>query len=141
MNSHTSNHNPFTDRLTPDNAVLLLINHQISLFSFLRSIKPTVLKNNVIGLAKVGKAFNLPTIIITSWSQGFNGPTLPELVELFPDNEILDRPYVNFWADPKSRQAVEKIGRKKLNYCRITSRSLCLLARSCSRTGWLMCMP
>lgn len=114
MNQTTNSHSPFAERLTPDNAALLLIDHQTGLFTFLTSIEPTVLKNNIIGLAKVGKAFNLPTILTTSWPQGPNGPTMPELVELFPDHEIIDRPYVNFWADPKSVEAVKKTGRKKL---------------------------
>ena len=115
MNALTQNgHNPFAEPLTPDNAACLLIDHQTGLFSFLTSIDPMLLKNNILGLAKTAKAFNLPTILGTSWPLGPNGPTMPELKALFPDHEVIDRPFVNFWSDPASREAVVKTGRKKL---------------------------
>lgn len=110
----TPNRNPFAERLTPDNTAVLLIDHQVGLFSFLGSVEPLTLKNNILGLARTAKAFNLPTILTTSWPQGPNGPTMPELVELFPDQEIIDRNTVNFWDHPASVEAVAKTGRKKL---------------------------
>lgn len=106
--------NPFSERLTPDNTAVLLIDHQVGLFSFLGSVEPLTLKNNILGLAKTAKAFNLPTILTTSWPKGPNGPTMPELVELFPDVPIIDRNTVNFWDHAPSKEAVRKLGRKKL---------------------------
>ena len=106
--------NPFAEPLTPDNAACLLIDHQTGLFQFLTSIEPTVLKNNILGLAKTALAFKLPIIVGTSWPQGPNGPTMPELRALLPEVDIIDRPFVNFWDDPRSRAAVEQTGRKKL---------------------------
>lgn len=106
--------NPFAERLTPDNAACILVDHQTGLFSFCNTIEPLTLKNNILGLAKTAKAFNLPTILTTSWPTGPNGPTLPELVALFPSNEIIDRNTVNFWDHAPSVEAVRKTGRKKL---------------------------
>ncbi|GAB4532119.1 MAG: isochorismate family cysteine hydrolase YcaC [Pleurocapsa sp.] len=91
-----------------------MIDHQVGLFSFLTSIDPMLLKNNILGHAKTAKAFNIPVIMGTSWPQGPNGPTMPELKALFPDVNVIDRPFVNFWNDSTSRQAVEATGRKKL---------------------------
>ena len=51
--------------LTPDRSVLLLIDHQAFQFSNLHSHDPTLIVNNVIGLAKAAKAFNVPTILTT----------------------------------------------------------------------------
>ena len=110
----TVNPKPFTERITPDNCAVLLIDHQVGLFSFLTSVEPLTLKNNILGLAKTAKAFNIPTILTTSWPQGPNGPTMPELVEMFPDQEIIDRNTVNFWDHAPSMEAVKKTGRKKL---------------------------
>lgn len=106
--------NPFAERLTPQNAAVLLIDHQVGLFSFLPSVNALTLKNNILGLAKTAKHLGLPTILTTSWPHGPNGPTMPELVELFPQNRIIDRNTVNFWDHQPSVDAVKALGRKKL---------------------------
>lgn len=110
----TTQRNPFAERLRPENAAVVLVDHQTGLFSFLTSVEPMQLKNNILGLAKTAKAFNLPTILTTSWPAGPNGPTMPELVELFPDTPIIDRNTVNLWDHAPSAEAVKKTGRKKL---------------------------
>lgn len=115
----------FYDQLTPDNAAMLLIDHQAGLFLGVHSIDQQILKNNAIALAKTAKVFNLPTVLFTSSAKGPNGPTIPEIVELFPDREILDRSPINLWNDPKSRAAVEATGRKKLIMAAITT-DVCL---------------
>lgn len=103
-----------TSELTPDNCAFLMIDHQVGLFSFLTSRPPMELKNSILGHAKTAIAFDIPVIIGTSWPQGPNGPTMPELLALFPDIDVIDRPFVNFWNDEPSRKAVEATGRKKL---------------------------
>ncbi|WP_165390338.1 isochorismatase family protein [Thalassococcus sp. S3] len=100
--------------LTPDNCVFLMIDHQAGLMQFLPSIDPLQLKNNILGHARTAKAFDIPVIMGTSWPKGPNGPTMPELKALFPQVEVIDRPFVNFWKDETSRRAVEATGRKKL---------------------------
>ena len=103
-----------TSELTADNCVFMMIDHQVGLMQFLTSVDPLQLKNNILGHAKTAKAFDIPVVMGTSWPQGPNGPTLPELKALFPDVEVIDRPFVNFWNDPASKAAVESTGRKKL---------------------------
>lgn len=66
-----------------------------------------MLKNNAIALAKTAKVFNLPTVLFTSSAKGPNGPTILEIVELFPDYEIHDRLPINLWNDLECRAAVE----------------------------------
>ena len=117
--------NAFYDQLTPDNAAMLLIDHQAGLFLGVHSIDQQILKNNVIGLAKTAKVFNLPTVLFTSSAQGPNGPTIPEIKELFPDHEIHDRSPINLWNDDRSRKAVKATGRKKLIMAAITT-DVCL---------------
>ena len=103
-----------SSELTPENCVFLMIDHQVGLMQFLSSIDPMLLKNNILGHAKTAKAMGIPVIMGTSWPQGPNGPTMPELKALFPDIDVIDRPFVNFWNDDTSRRAVEATGRKKL---------------------------
>lgn len=114
MATSMTSRNTFAEPLTPDNSAMLLIDHQVGLFQFLPSVEPLKLKNNIIALAKVAKRFNLPTLLTTSWSQGPNGPTMPDLVELFPEHEIIERDTVKFWDHTPSAEAVEKMNRQKL---------------------------
>ncbi|QLC24868.1 isochorismatase family protein [Parasphingopyxis algicola] len=100
--------------LTPENCAFLMIDHQVGLMQFLSSIDPMLLKNNILGHAKTAKAMDIPVIMGTSWPDGPNGPTMPELKAIFPDVDVIDRPFVNFWNDEASRKAVEATGRKKL---------------------------
>jgi nicotinamidase-related amidase len=103
------------DYLTPNNAAMLLIDHQVGLLTCVRTMDPVNLKNNIIALAKLAKIFKLPVVLTTSGvSATPNGPLLPELVQMFPENEIIDRTLVNSWHDPVFVKAVEKTGRKKL---------------------------
>jgi nicotinamidase-related amidase len=106
--------NPFKEELTPENSCFVMIDHQVGLSTFLTSLDPALLKNNVLGHAKTAKAFNIPTVLGTSWPTGPNGPTWPELKQLFGNENIIDRPFVNFWNDPASKAAVKATGRKKL---------------------------
>lgn len=103
-----------TGELTPDNCAFIMVDHQVGLMQFLSSIDPMILKNNIIGHAKTAKAFGIPVVMGTSWPTGPNGPTMPELLALFPGHPVIDRPFVNLWNDPASRAAVEATGRKKL---------------------------
>jgi hypothetical protein len=51
--------------LAPERSVLLLIDHQPFQFSNLHSHEPTLIINNVVGLAKAAKAFKVPRILTT----------------------------------------------------------------------------
>ena len=51
--------------LRPEDSILVLIDHQPYQFANLHSHEPTVVVNNVIGLAKGAKVFDVPTILTT----------------------------------------------------------------------------
>jgi nicotinamidase-related amidase len=51
--------------LRPEDSILVLIDHQPFQFTNLNSHEPTMIINNVIGLAKSAKLFNVPTILTT----------------------------------------------------------------------------
>jgi hypothetical protein len=46
--------------VTPEESVLLLIDHQPFQFANLHSHEPTMVVNNVVGLAKTAKVFGIP---------------------------------------------------------------------------------
>lgn len=127
MNHYSENLNPaYYEELTPDNCAILLIDHQAGLFLGVHSIDQQVLKNNSIALAKAAKAMDIPTIITTSSAVGPNGPTIPEIINLFPGQPIHDRSPINLWNDETSREAIQATGRKKLIMAAITT-DVCLL--------------
>ncbi|MCW5582099.1 MAG: hydrolase, partial [Luteimonas sp.] len=85
-------------RLDKNQAALLLVDHQAGLLSLVRDIDPDRFKNNVLALADLGKYFELPTILTTSFEDGPNGPLVPELKQIFPDAPFIARPgQINAW--------------------------------------------
>ena len=83
--------NPKLEVLTPENSQLIFIDHQPQMAFGVQSIDRQTLKNNTVALAKAGKVFNIPTIITTVETESFSGHTYPELLDVFPGKEILER--------------------------------------------------
>ena len=108
-------------RFSANDAALILIDHQSGILQLVHDYSPAEFRNNVIGLAKLGKVFKLPTVLTTSLGQGPNGPFIPEVVNMFPDVPVIDRPgIISAWDDPKVVAAVEKTGRKNLIMAGVT---------------------
>jgi hypothetical protein len=63
---------------TPENAVVLLIDHQRGLAEWVRDQSPVEFKTAVMGLARTPKTLGIPVIITTSRDFGPNGMLLPE---------------------------------------------------------------
>lgn len=106
--------NPKLEVLTPDNCQLIFIDQQPQMAFGVQSIDRQVLKNNTVGLAKAAKVFNIPTTITTVETESFSGHTYPELLDVFPGKEILERSSMNSWDDQKVRDALAANGRKKV---------------------------
>jgi nicotinamidase-related amidase len=100
--------------LTPENSQMIFIDHQPQMAFGVQSIDRQTLKNNVVGLAKAAKVFNIPTIITTVESESFSGFTYPELLDVFPGQKLLERTSMNSWDDQKVRDALAANGRKKV---------------------------
>lgn len=83
------------ERFSPDNAAMLLVDYQTGVLQGVQTQDPTALKNQIIALAETTKLYDLPVILTTADKEGPLGPLLPELTELFPEVEIIDRSVVN----------------------------------------------
>lgn len=99
--------------LTPEESVLLLVDHQGFQFANTHSSEPQLIVNNVVGLAKTAKAFGVPTILTTVLEER-GGYIVKGLQDVFPDQKPINRTLINAWQDQKLVDAVEKTGRKKL---------------------------
>lgn len=99
--------------LTPDNCVLMLIDHQPFQVSAVKNIDPALMINNVVALAKTAKAFGVPTLL-TSVVQDRGGYIIKQLRDVFPEQTPIDRTQINTWEDERCVKWVEKTGRKKI---------------------------
>jgi nicotinamidase-related amidase len=99
--------------LRPEDSVLVLIDHEPYLFANLHSHEPTMIVNNVIGLAKTAKVFNVPTILTTVIAER-GGYLIKGLQDVFPGQKPIDRTFINAWQDKRVVDAVKATGRKQL---------------------------
>ncbi|KWR89908.1 hydrolase [Cupriavidus sp. IDO] len=106
--------NPKLEVLTPQNSQLIIIDQQPQMAFGVQSMDRQALKNNVVGLAKAAKIFNIPTTITTVESESFSGYTYPEVLDVFPNAKTLERTSMNSWDDQKVRDALKANGRNKV---------------------------
>src|SRR5437868_10732368 len=99
--------------LTPEESVLILIDHQPFQFANLHSHEPTMIVNNVVALAKTAKVFNVPTIL-TTVLEDRGGKLIKPLQDVFPEQKPIDRTFINTWEDASVVESVKKTGRKKI---------------------------
>jgi nicotinamidase-related amidase len=128
--------NRFLSPLTRDNAAVLLVDHQVGLYTGVRDIPLAELKHNVVALARAATALDLPLVVTTTAADSMWGPTIPELAEALPADQVkvIDRTTVNAWADDRVRAAVEATGRKKLIISGIST-EVCLAFPAISATA------
>lgn len=100
--------------LTPQNSQLIIIDHQPQMAFGVQSMDRQTMKNNVVGLAKAAKIFDIPTTITTVESDSFSGYTYPEVLDVFPGKQTLERTSMNSWDDQKVRDSLKANGRRKI---------------------------
>ncbi len=105
--------NGLASLLRPEDSVLVLIDHQPYQLANLNSHDPQMVVNNTTGLAKAAKAFGVPTIL-TSVIAARGGLIFPQVTSVFPDQDVIDRTFINTWEDEKVVDAVKATGRKQL---------------------------
>jgi nicotinamidase-related amidase len=105
--------NGLSSLLRPEDSVLVLIDHQPYQLTNLNSHDPHATVNAVTALAKSAKVFNVPTIV-TSVIADRGGRIFPQITDVFPGQEVIDRTFINTWEDPKVVDAVKATGRKQL---------------------------
>lgn len=102
------------DLLTAENSVVLMIDYQPQMAFGVVSIDRQMLKNNAVALAESAKLFKVPTILTSVETESFSGYIWPELLDVFPSNDIIERTSMNSWDSQQVRQHVKETGRKKL---------------------------
>ncbi|MGW5383267.1 isochorismatase family protein [Nocardia sp. NPDC003963] len=99
--------------LTPEESVLVLIDHQPYQFANLHSHEPTMIVNNVVGLAELAKVFDVPTVLTTVIEER-GGNLIEGIQDVFPEQKPINRTFINTWQDRRVVDVVAETGRKKL---------------------------
>src|SRR5712671_6473032 len=110
--------------LTPENCVLLLIDHQPFQLSNVNSHDPTIVINNVTALAKTAKAYGIPTVL-TTVNEERGGVIFKQVQAVFPDQKTINRTFINCWEDRRVVEAVKKTGRRKIVFAALWT-EMCL---------------
>src|SRR5712672_4195309 len=110
--------------LTPDNCVVVMIDHQPFQLANVNSHEPTMVINNAIGLAMTAKAYGIPTIL-TTVNEDSGGRIFKGVQDIFPDHKTINRTYINAWEDQRVVEAVKKTGRRKIVFAALWT-EMCL---------------
>ena len=110
--------------LTPENCVVVLIDHQPFQLANVNSHEPTMVINNTIGLAMTAKAYGIPTIL-TTVNEERGGLIFKGIQDVFPDQKTINRTYINAWEDKRVVEAVKKTSRQKVVFAALWT-EMCL---------------
>lgn len=118
--------NRYSEFLTPDNAVLAMIDHQTGLLASVRDILPETLSKNINGLTNMAVTAGIPSVITASMPDGPNGPVSSAITDVLGNNVINRAGEINAWKSPEFKAAIEATGRKKIIMAGIVT-DVCLL--------------
>lgn len=96
---------------TPDDSVLLLIDHQP--FPYLHSHDATTVSANAVGLGGAARKHHVPTVLTTVVEE-CNGAPLQPLQDVLAHQPPIQRHVINPWEDHRVTDAVAATGRTKL---------------------------
>ncbi len=122
--------------LRPEDSVLVMIDHQPYQLANLNSHDPHMVVNNSAALAKAAKVFDVPTILTTVVADR-GGRIFPQITDVFPGQEIIDRTFINTWEDPSVVDVVKGTGRKQLIFAGLwTEVCVAMPAIQAAGEGW-----
>jgi nicotinamidase-related amidase len=102
---------------TSEDSAIAFIDFQPQMTFGVASIDRATLMNNVTLLAKVAKEFKVPAVLTAVETEGFSGYIWPQLLDVFPGQEVIERSSMNSWDSMEFRKAIEATGRKNIILC------------------------
>ena len=109
--------NQYQKLYTPQDAAVVFIDHQPQMTFGVANVDRATLINNVVLLAKVAKEYKVPTVLTAVETEGFSGYVWPQLLDVFPGHEVIERTSMNSWDDEGFRKAIKATGRKNILLC------------------------
>ncbi|KAL1638662.1 hypothetical protein SLS58_008693 [Diplodia intermedia] len=113
---------PF-ERLNATDAVLLILDLQVGLYTVTHDFDPTLYRNNLLAHAALGSLFpTLPVILTTSAETGPNGPLPKEILAMYPSAPLIKRNgEVDAWDNAAFRAAVRATGKSQVIVAGVTT--------------------
>jgi nicotinamidase-related amidase len=105
--------NPYTEKLSQDNAAFIMVDFLTGFDPGLRTIEKATFVNNATAFAKLSEIFKMPTIVLGE-EGGFRGRFYPLVEEHLAHGIRIPRHTPSAWDEPKFREQIKKIGHKKL---------------------------
>ncbi|MDX2188210.1 MAG: hydrolase [Opitutaceae bacterium] len=99
---------------TAKDTAVVFIDHQPQMTFGVANIDRSTLINNVVLLAKVAKEFGVPAILTAVETESFSGYIWPQLLDVFPGQEVVERTSMNSWDDEGFRAAIRATGKKNI---------------------------
>lgn len=99
---------------TPADTAVVFIDHQPQMLFGVASIDRATLINNVTLLARVAREFSVPTVLTAVETLGFSGYIWPQLLNVLPEQRVIERTSMNSWDDEGFRAAIKATGRKNI---------------------------
>ncbi|BDY04135.1 isochorismatase family protein [Ferrimonas sp. YFM] len=109
---------------SPDNAAMLLIDHQVGTLNWVKSNTLEEIKRHTLALARSAKETGMPLILTSSQEDQVQGPLFDELAAAVPEafaNRIQRQGVVDAMKDPQFAMAVAAAGRRNLIIAGITT--------------------
>jgi nicotinamidase-related amidase len=106
--------NSYHKLYTAEDSAVVFIDHQPQMTFGVSNIERASLINNVTLLAKVAKEFQVPAVITAVETESFSGYVWPQLLDVFPGQEVIERSSMNSWDDQGFRDAIKATGRKNI---------------------------
>ena len=117
--------------LSPIDHTLILIDFQSQMAFATQSISIVELRNNAGLVANAAKEFGVSTIVTSVAEKSFSGPFFDEVLDAFPDAEVIDRTSMNTWEDPRISEQVNAIGKRRLVFAGLWT-SVCIVGPTLS---------
>lgn len=100
--------------ITAENCAVVFIDHQPQMLFGVANIERQQLINNVVMLAKAAKEFGVPVVLTAVETESFSGYIWPQLMDVFPGQQPIERSSMNSWDDAAFREAIKATGKKNI---------------------------
>jgi hypothetical protein len=105
--------NPFIEKLTKENAAFVYVDFLTGFDPGLKTIEKSTFVNNATAFAKLSEIFKMPTIVLGE-EGGFRGKFYSLVKNHLKHGISVERHTPSAWDEPKFREEIKKIGRKKI---------------------------